>query len=154
MTDFNPKEYKVTALRDCPVPADMLICETPDHAANYWRLHIASHPYFDPERECFVVLFLNTRKRVKGHQLITIGTMDTLLVHPREVFRTAIVSCASSIVLMHNHPSGDSTPSEADIKVTRDLIRAGQLLKIEVIDHIVMGNPNRASLREFGYFYT
>lgn len=153
MRDFNPKEYKVAALRDCPVPESLLVCETPDHAAAYWRLHIQTHPYFNPECECFVVLLLNTRKRVKGHQLITIGLMDTLLVHPREVFRTAIVGCASAIVLMHNHPSGDATPSEADIKVTRDLIRAGQLLKIDVVDHVVMGNPNRSSLRELGYFY-
>lgn len=153
MRDYNPKEYKVTALRDCPVPSNLLTCETPDHAAEYWRMHIASHPYFDPERECLVVLFLNVRKRVKGHHLVTIGLMDTLLVHPREVFRAAIVTSAASIILMHNHPSGDSSPSDADIKVTRDLIRAGQLLKIEVTDHIVMGNPNRSSLRELGYFY-
>ena len=154
MTDFNPKEYKLTVLRECPVPEAMSICETPDHAANYWRLHIATHPYFNPECECFVVLLLNTRKRVKGHQLVTIGTMDTLLVHPREVFRTAVVSSAARIVLMHNHPSGEPTPSEADIKVTRDLIRAGQLLKIEVIDHVIMGSGDkRSSLRELGYFY-
>ncbi len=153
MRDYNPKEYKVTALRDCPVPSNLLTCETPNHAAEYWRMHIATHPYFDPERECLVVLFLNARKRVKGHQLVTIGTMDTLLVHAREVFRAAIVTSAASIILMHNHPSGDSSPSDADIKVTRDLIRAGQLLKIEVTDHIVMGNPNRSSLRELGYFY-
>jgi DNA repair protein RadC len=154
MRDFNPKEYKVTALRDCPVPSDLLICETPNHAAEYWRMHIAPHPYFDPERECLVVLLLNVRKRVKGHQLLTIGTMDTMLVHPREVFRAAIVSCASAIVLMHNHPSGDSSPSEADIKVTRDLIRAGQLLKIEVLDHVVIGNSGHSSLRSLGYFYS
>jgi DNA repair protein RadC len=99
-------------------------------------------------------LFLTTRKRVKGHQLVTIGTMDTLLVHAREVFRTAILTSAAAIVLAHNHPSGDPTPSEADIKVTRDLIRAGQLLKIEVIDHVVMGQPNFMSLRALGYFYS
>jgi DNA repair protein RadC len=57
------------------------------------------------------------------------------------------------VALMHNHPSGESTPSEADIKVTRDLIRAGQLLKMELIDHVIMGNGNRSSLRELGYFY-
>jgi len=153
MKDYNPKEYKVVALRDCPVPSDLLICETPDHAADYWRMHVMTHPYFNPECECFVVLLLNTRKRVKGHHLVSIGTMDTVLVHSREVFRVAIVSCASAIVLMHNHPSGDATPSEADIKVTRDLIRAGQLLKIDVVDHIVMGNPHRSSLRESGYFF-
>jgi DNA repair protein RadC len=154
MRDFNPKEYRVTALRDCPVPADMLVCETPEQVAGYWRLHIETHPYFNSECECFVVLFLTTRKRVKGHQLVTIGTMDTLLVHAREVFRTAILTSAAAIVLAHNHPSGDPTPSEADIKVTRDLIRAGQLLKIEVIDHVVMGQPNFMSLRALGYFYS
>jgi DNA repair protein RadC len=89
---------------------------------------------------------------VKGQQLVTIGTLDTLLVHPREVFRGAVIAAASAIVLMHNHPSSDPTPSEADIKVTRDLIRAGQLRKIDVVDHVIMGNPNRCSLRELGYF--
>lgn len=153
MRDFNPKEYRVTALRDCPVPSDLLVCETPEQAVAYWRLHIETHPYFNPECECFVLLLLNTRKRVKGHQLVTLGTMDTLLVHPREVFRTAIVGSAACILLMHNHPSGDPTPSEADIKVTRDLIRAGQLLKIEVVDHVIIGNPNHCSLRSLGYFY-
>ena len=79
--------------------------------------------------------------------------MDTLLVHPREVFRVAIATAASALVVMHNHPSGESTPSEADIKVTRDLIRAGQLLRLEVLDHVIIGNGNRTSLRELGCFY-
>ena len=152
MKAIHPQEFKVMTLRDCPVPADLLGCETPEQAAAYWRLHLETHPYFNPECECFVVLLLNTRKRVKGHQLVTIGTMDTLLVHAREVFRTAIVSSAASVLLLHNHPSGDPTPSEADIKVTRDLIRAGQLLKIEVLDHIVIGRPGFQSLRALGYF--
>ena len=148
------KEYKVVALRECPLPEQMKICDTPDNAADYWRLNIQTNPYFNPEAECLAVLMLNTRRRVKGHQLVTIGTMDTLLIHAREVFRGAIIASAAAIVLMHNHPSGDSTPSEADIKVTRDLIRAGQLIKIEVLDHVIMGNPSRTSLRELGYFYS
>jgi DNA repair protein RadC len=148
-----PKEFKVVALRECPVPEQMKICDTPDTAAEYWRLHVATNPYFDPERECFVVILVNTRRRVKGHQLVTFGTLDTILVHPREVFRVAVASSAAAVLLMHNHPSGDPTPSEADIKVTRDLIRAGQLLKIDVLDHVIIGNPNRSSLRELGYFY-
>jgi DNA repair protein RadC len=78
--------------------------------------------------------------------------MDTILVHPREVFRLAIIAAASAVIVMHNHPSGESTPSEADIKVTRDLIRAGQLLKMELIDHVVIGNGNFSSLRALGYF--
>ena len=114
------------------------------------RLLIATNPYFNPECECFVVILLNTRRRVKGHQLVTIGTLDTLLVHPREVFRSAVIVAASAILLMHNHPSGDPTPSEADIKVTRDLIRAGQLMKIEVCDHVIIGCHRHCSLKELG----
>ena len=79
--------------------------------------------------------------------------MDTILVHPREVFRLAIVTAASALIVMHNHPSGESTPSEADIKVTRDLIRAGQLLKMELLDHVIIGQGNFSSLRNLGYFY-
>jgi DNA repair protein RadC len=155
MTDFNPKEFKVTALRECPVPEAMQICDTPEDAVAYWRMHIATHPYFNPECECLVVLFLNVRKRVKGHQLVTIGTMDSILVQPSTVFRAAIVISASCIAVMHNHPSGEPSPSQADIKVTRDLIRAGQLLKIEVIDHVIVGNgtPGFSSLRALGYFW-
>jgi DNA repair protein RadC len=146
-----PHEFKVVALRECPTPDDLVICNTPDEAAAYWRMHVADHPYFNPECECFVVLVLNTRRRVKGHYLVSIGTMDTILVHPREVFRLALMTSAAAIVLMHNHPSGDATPSQADINVTRDLVRAGQLLKIEVLDHVIIGNPKHSSLRELGY---
>ena len=78
--------------------------------------------------------------------------MDTILVHPREIFRVAIATAASSVLVMHNHPSGESSPSDADVKVTRDLIRAGQLLKIELVDHVVIGNGNFSSLRSLGYF--
>lgn len=147
------KEYKVVALRECPLPDSMLICDQPEQVAAYWRLHIATNPYFNVDCECLAVLMLNTRHRVKGHQIITHGTMDTLLIHPREVFRGAIIASAAAIVLIHNHPSGESSPSEADIKVTRDIIRAGQLVKIDVLDHVIMGNPKYSSLRELGYFY-
>ena len=148
-----PHEYKVTALRECPTPENLQLCDTPDKAADYWRMHIATHPHFNPDCECLAVLILNTRRKVKGHHLVSIGTMDTLLTHPREIFRVAIATAAAALIVMHNHPSGESTPSDADIKVTRDLIRAGQLLKIEVLDHVIVGNGNRASLRELGYFY-
>jgi DNA repair protein RadC len=147
-----PYEYKVTALRECPTPESLQLCYTPQKAADYWRLHVPSNPYFNPECECFTVLLLNTRRRVKAHQIVSFGTHDTLLVHPLTVFRLAVITSAAALVLMHNHPSGESAPSEADIKVTRDLIRAGQLLKIEVLDHVVIGNPRHVSLRECGYF--
>ncbi len=109
--------------------------------------------------ESFQALLLNTRKRLIRADEISRGTLDTLLVHPREVFRAAIAANAAGVVLVHNHPSGDPAPSEADIKVTRDLIRAGQLLKIEVVDHVIIGRATAerakdySSLRELGYFY-
>jgi hypothetical protein len=108
MNDAPPmaKEFKVVALRECPLPEQMQFCDTPERAADYWRLNIATNPYFNPDCECCAVLMLNTRRRVKGHQIVTIGTMDTLLVHPREVFRGALIAGASAIVMMHNHPSG------------------------------------------------
>jgi DNA repair protein RadC len=111
------------------------------------------------EVERFIVMLLNTRRRLIRMETISQGTLDTILVHPREVFKQAIAANASAIVLAHNHPSGDPTPSEADIKVTRDLIRAGQLLKIDVLDHVIIGKRTEgrprdyASLRELGYFH-
>jgi DNA repair protein RadC len=107
MKAIHPKEFKVMSLRECPVPSEMLVCETPQQVVDYWRLHIATAPHFNPECECMAVLMLNTRRRCKGHSLISIGTMDTILVHPREVFRCAIIAAAAAIALIHNHPSGD-----------------------------------------------
>lgn len=110
--------------------------------------------------ETFQLLLLNTRRRLIRVEQVSQGTLDTILVHPREVFKSAISARAAAIVLAHNHPSGDPTPSEADIKVTRDLIRAGQLLKIEVLDHVILGHATLerpkdfVSLRELGYFYS
>ncbi len=155
---FNPKEFKIQALRECPTPAEMQLCDTPDKAADYWRRHVVTHPYYNRDVECFVILLVNTRRKIMGHCLVSTGTLDTILVHQREVFRPAVIGAAAAIVLMHNHPSGDPTPSEADIKVTRDLIRGGQLLKIEVLDHVVMGQAGEGqkdytSLRELGYFF-
>ena len=151
MNTFNPKEFKVVALRECPMPQDLQLCDVPEKVVEYWNAHVLSHPYFNPECECFVTLLLNTRRRVKGHCLISIGTLDTVLVHPRDVFRPAVIAAAAAIVLVHNHPSGESQPSDADIRVTRDLVRAGQLLKIEVLDHVVIGRGEYKSLRELGW---
>ena len=134
---------------------EMPVLDTPERVADLLRednrLHSVEH---------FQVVLLNTRRKLIRVEQISRGTLDTILVHPREVFKLAIAANASGLVLVHNHPSGDPTPSEADIKVTRDLIRAGQLLKIEVLDHVIIGKrtAERAkdfvSLRELGYFYS
>jgi DNA repair protein RadC len=112
------------------------------------------------EVETFHAVLLNTRRRLIRVEQLSQGTLDTILVHPREVFRAAIAANAAAVVIVHNHPSGDPTPSESDIKATRDLIRAGQLLKIDVLDHVILGRATEqrpkdyVSLRELGYFYS
>jgi len=131
------------------------LLDTPERVADLLREDNRMY-----EVEHFQVVLLNTRRKLMEVVRISQGTLDTLLVHPREVFKPAISGNAAAIVLVHNHPSGDPTPSEADIKVTRDLIRAGQLLKIDVLDHIIIGRATEErpkdylSLRELGYFYT
>ncbi|MCL5098160.1 MAG: DNA repair protein RadC [Candidatus Omnitrophica bacterium] len=135
--------------------ANSPLLDHPDLIADLLR---EENRFFQVEQ--FQVVLLNTRRRLISVAKVSQGTLDTILVHPREVFKPAITANASAIVLVHNHPSGDPAPSEADIKVTRDLIRAGQLLKIEVLDHIILGArtsdhaKDYASLRELGYFYT
>lgn len=155
MRTYSTKEFKVVALRESPCPKDMAQVDHPKKAADYWRTHI--QPHTNELVETLVALAVNSRRRVMGHVTISQGTMDTVLVHPREVFRPAIVMGASALILMHNHPSGEPAPSEADIKITRDLIRGGQLLKVELLDHVIVGHkdesPNYCSLREMGYFY-
>ena len=102
----------------------------------------------DAKKEEMHILTLNTKNRVIGTHLISIGTLDASLVHPREVFRPAILDSASSIILVHNHPSGDPTPSKEDLAVTRRLEDAGKLLGIDVLDHIVVASGGAVSIRE------
>jgi DNA repair protein RadC len=102
MNNFNPKEFKIVALRECPTPEQMQVCDTPEKAVEYWTAHIGNSVQFNRECESFFVLILNTRRRVRGHHLVSTGTMDTILVHPREVFRISIIAGASAVVLMHN----------------------------------------------------
>lgn len=91
-----PQEWKIVSLRECPTPLDLQLCETPEQAAAYWRTHVRQHPYFNSDCECLVVLILNTRRRIKGHYLVSIGTLDTILCHTREVFRLAIMAADDS----------------------------------------------------------
>ena len=130
------------------------LMEGPDAIADLLREEC--RPY---AAEHFFAILLDTRRRLIRKVLLTNGTLDAAIVHPRDVFRHAVVANASAMVLAHNHPSGDPTPSKADITVTRDLVRAGQLLKIEVLDHIILGRrtderPREfVSMKELGFIY-
>jgi len=101
------------------------------------------------DQEHFWVIILNTRNRIKFVELVSLGTLHATLVHPREVFRRAIRAGASSLILAHNHPSGDTKPSDDDITLTRRLSEVGRLIGIEVLDHIIIGNTT-LSFKEKG----
>ena len=106
-------------------------------------------------QEAFVVIDLTAKNTVNDKRLISLGVLDASLVAPREVFRGAIVGMAKAVILAHNHPSGDPAPSAVDIRITRQLIQAGKILDLKVLDHVIIGRPSAGnkgfySLRETG----
>lgn len=107
----------------------------------------------EADRENFLVLLLDTKNQVIGINTVSVGILDSALVHPREVFKAAIIANSTAILLAHNHPSGDPTPSLEDRRVTQRLQEAGQNLGIEVMDHIILGEREQfVSLKERGLF--
>jgi len=98
-------------------------------------------------REHFLVLLLNARHEVMGQETVSIGSLNASIVHPREVFRPAVVVAAAATVLVHNHPSGDPEPSEEDLAITKRLVEAGELLGISVLDHVIVAGRGVVSLR-------
>ena len=104
----------------------------------------------DEPGEVFAILCLSTKHRVIAYHEVSRGTLDATLVHPREVFKAALLSNTASIILTHNHPSGDPTPSPDDHYLTRRLVDAGGLIGVEVLDHIIVGDGRYFSFREGG----
>ncbi|MGL5531778.1 MAG: RadC family protein [Culicoidibacterales bacterium] len=104
------------------------------------------------QQEQFICLYLNTKNEIIYQKTIYIGGLNSIVIHPREVFQVAIRMAAASIICVHNHPSGDPTPSSDDVKTTKRLIEVGELVGIEVIDHVVIGDQSYISLKEKGYF--
>jgi DNA repair protein RadC len=104
----------------------------------------------DEVAEVFVILCLSTKRRVIGFHRVSRWTLDSTPVHPREVFKAALLANAGSIILAHNHPSGDPTPSRDDVQLTRRIVHAGKIIGIDVIDQIVLGDGGWMSLRDIG----
>ena len=101
-------------------------------------------------REHFVVLLLNARHECVAVETVSIGSLNASIVHPREVFRSAVLAAAASIIVAHNHPSGDPEPSVEDVSITRRLAQVGELLGIGLLDHVVIASRGAVSLRERG----
>ena len=100
--------------------------------------------------ENFIILCLNTKNKIAGVHTISIGSLNASIVHPREVFKAALLNNASGIICLHNHPSGDPEPSREDIEITHRLVNAGNILGINVLDHIIIGDGRYISLGERG----
>ncbi len=108
----------------------------------------ASKRLSNKDKEQFMILYLDSRSRIIKDEVISIGTLNASIIHPREVFKSVIKESANSIILLHNHPSGDPSPSREDNKITERLFEAGELLNIKVIDHVIIGNENYWSFKE------
>ena len=104
------------------------------------------------KKEHFLVLCLDTRNRLINRRLVSMDSLDTSIVHPREVFKEAVSSCAASVVFAHNHPSGDPEPSKEDIELTKRLTRAGEIVGIDVLDHIIVCDEGFTSLKAGNLF--
>ncbi len=137
--------YRVQIVREGSVQAEDKHADSPGAIVAILR------PMFEGmDREQFVVVMLNARSVVIGLNVVSIGTLTASLVHPRETFKAALIAGAAAIIIAHNHPSGDVTPSAEDKDATRRLVRAGELLGVPVLDHVIMGDSKHFSFKEAG----
>ena len=119
------------------VPMSWPALSSPDAAAEFARELLAAH---DDDREHFWVIFLNAQNGYTGHHLVSTGSLSASIVHPREVLGPALREGAAHLILVHNHPSGDPTPSKEDVSLTRQLVEGARLLGIRLHDHVIVGN--------------
>ncbi len=126
---------------------DKPVVKTPDDVAGLVKSRLR-----DKKKEHFLALLLDTRNKLIKVSEISIGSLDTSIVHPREVFKEAIAASAASMIFVHNHPSGDPEASDDDIKLTKRLAEAGEIVGIDVLDHIIIGDKKYLSLKREGLF--
>lgn len=127
--------------------------QEPDQSVAYWFSRVTPQPWYDPDKEHLIALLLNTKLKCFAWNLISIGSLNESQAHPREIIRPAIAAAAYGFILMHNHPSGDTCPSDADRRLTNRLKEGCDLLQIRLIDHVIVGRRathNRFSFQEAG----
>lgn len=132
-------------IRQLP-PEDRYVIKSPEDVADFMMEEMRHLT-----QEHFVTLYLNTKNQVIHKQTIFIGSLNASIVHPREVYKEAFRYSAASIVCLHNHPSGEPTPSHEDIEVTKRLTECGRMIGIELLDHVIIGDQKYCSLKEKGY---
>lgn len=137
--------YQIRLVRDGSMQSDRKIIRTPEDAYQILKGYFEDLP-----SEHFVALLLNTKNHVCAFSPVSIGSLNASIVHPRELFQRAILGNCASVLLAHNHPSGDPTPSPEDIELSRKLCEAGKILDIVILDHLVIGESCYVSLKERG----
>lgn len=134
-------------IKESSAPFEMYSISCPEDAQKLACSYIA-----DEDREVLLVMMLNTKNQVIGLHRAHVGSLNASVVHPREVMKSAIINNAASIIVSHQHPSGDPTPSREDIEVTRRLAEAGKILGVELLDHVIVTYTGKnVSLKEKGY---
>jgi DNA repair protein RadC len=147
---------RLTVTMRCMEEAEIGNGDCPSALAEYWQSHIATSEVFDNQKEMLAVLLLDTKLKVFGWSIVSIGTVNETLAHPREIMRPVIVSGAYAFALMHNHPSGVTTASSADANMTKRVREASELMQIRFLDHVIVGsspfgdNERHFSFRESG----
>lgn len=136
---------RIQMIREGSFPYGPKVIKTSSDAAALLRSYLAR-----ADREYFVVILLDAKHRVNALNVVAIGSLTIALVHPREVFKPALSANAACVILGHNHPSGDPSPSPEDIELTRRLVKAGELLGVKVLDHVVVGDEGFTSFADRG----
>lgn len=137
--------YRVRLVRESGVRAEMEQISDPWAAATIFNQLLE-----DADREYVLVMMLDAKNKVIGINVASMGTLDSAHVNMREIFKPALLANAAAIIVGHNHPSGDPSPSPEDIVVTRELVQAGKILGVQVLDHLIIGYRRHASLKERG----
>ena len=128
------------------------IVSSPKAIWNITKDLLLAEDKIDQDKEHFWVFHLDNRNRIKLIDLVSLGILNSSIVHPRETFRRAVIEGSAQIIIAHNHPSGEATPSEDDLTVTKRLIRAGEILGIELIDHLIITLAGFTSMKEKALF--
>lgn len=134
-TWYKIPEYKVMLVKDSNVPSDKKRIGSPTDVVSMFESYLRG-----ADREHFCIAMLDRKGNLLGLNTVSVGGLSSSIVHPREVFKPAIVIGAASIILCHNHPSGDTAPSKEDIDVTKKLVEGGKILGIEILDHVIIGD--------------
>lgn len=157
MKTYHLNEIKIIS-KVCEEVAGLSVASSPAKIRQLWETCVVPAPWFDPEKEAVVVFNLNTKLNVKSWQMVSVGTINQTCVTPREILRPAVATLAYGIIVAHNHPSGDTSPSPADLEMTRRVRDGARTLEIVCQDHVIIGRPDNNgnqqayySFREAGY---